>query len=424
MLNRLESFILDINNIDRKNFIWNIVASISNSFQSMLLMLILTRQGNVEGASYIAIGFAVANLLMTIGKFGVRNYQVTDVEEKYDFSTYFRLRFVTVSAMILGCVVYGGYNMIFKSYTLNKLIVVELVCLYKIIESIEDVYHGRLQQKGLLCIASKIWSIRSITFIVEFFVIYWLTQDVLVTLLVDVITSMVLALGLNSIPKEKYGIFENTNKKQIFGLMYSCVAIAIATFLLMYISNAPKYIIDSYVTDDEQAKINILLMVIYVVTLLSNFMFNPIINKLAVISLQKKYKELITKILVLCAGIGIIVVVGIIFAELIGRKLLGWIYKVSLEDYRSELLLIIIAGGLIALLNLFYMIIIMLRKQKIFYVVFTIATLILMIFGREVLIKFQFGGLCVFYNIILLVTSGSLMVYSLSIMCKKRRSND
>lgn len=403
--------------------IWNMIATISNSFQSMMLMLILTQQKDVVGASYIAIGFAVANLLMTIGKFGVRNYQVTDIEENYSFSTYCRARYITVFIMAIGCILNGLYNVMFNSYGISKLLVVELLCVYKLVESMEDVYHGRLQQKGYLCIASKIWSLRNITFIIEFFMVYYLTKDVLTTLVIDVISTMVLALWFNSIPKMYYNTEQNETSNSSFSLLSSCIAIAIATFLLMYISNVPKYIIDSYVTEDEQTKINILLMVIYVVTLLSNFMFNPIINKLAILKTENKYRELLRKIYILCIGIIVIVVFGIVFAQLIGRKLLGCIYNVSLEEYKEELLLVIISGGFIALMNLFYMIIIMLRKQKIFYIVFTIAALIFMLFGRTVLETYDFIGLCNFYNIILCIISLCLAGSSIGLMMKRSKDD-
>ena len=94
-------FILYSKNEVKASYVWNMIAAFSNSFQSMIIMLIMTRTGYVEAASYVAIGFAAANLMMTIGKFGIRNFQVTDVTEKFDFSCYKQSRYITVSVMVL-----------------------------------------------------------------------------------------------------------------------------------------------------------------------------------------------------------------------------------------------------------------------------------------------------------------------------------
>lgn len=418
MVRHIKNFLLKSNHIERDAFVWNMIAAMSNSFQSVLLMLVITQTGDVKSASYVAIGFAVANLLMTIGKFGMRNFQVTDIGEKYSFYCYKYSRYFTVICMMIGV---GGYcvvKWISGDYSLEKTFVVFLFCCYKAIEAFEDVYHGRLQQQGRLDIAAKIWAIRNVIFILEFSALYLLNRNLLVALILSIATTMVLFFILNTIPKELYGKKQREEKGSVTKLLSVCFPIAVATFLLMYISNAPKYIIDAEITDREQTYFNILFMVIYVVTLLSNFIYNPVINKLALLWEQAKKGELLKKItFILCMVIGI-VIIGIGFAEIIGRRLLGWIYGVSLENYKLELRYMIIAGGMIAIMNLLYMLIIMLRKQKIFYFVFSIASIILACFGTGILDKFELLGLCEFYNVVLFIIDIVLFVYMLHFVDK------
>ncbi|MBQ3665589.1 MAG: hypothetical protein II919_05740 [Lachnospiraceae bacterium] len=396
----LSNFILNSKNVSKSTFIWNMVAAMSNSFQSMLLMLIITRSGNVTEASYIAIGFSIANLMMTIGKFGMRNYQVTDIKEKSSFSEYLYSRNITVITMTVCSVIYLAYSIFGKNYSFVKAVVVALICVYKIIESYEDVFHSRLQQIGRLDIASKIWAIRNCIFILMFFGLYLATGNIVMTVGIDVAVSFLLFVTLNVIPKEYYEK-SKVNTKNVVSLLKGCIPIFVAAFLLMYISNAPKYIIDSAITDEEQTIFNILFLTIYVVTLLSNFVFNPVINKLAVMRAAKENKNLIGNINRLLAMVIGIVVLGIAFAQLIGRKILGMIYDVSLEDYKKELILMLISGGFLAIINLLYMVIIMLRKQNIFLAVFSIASMILFVFGKNILKSYHLKGLCFFYGGIL-----------------------
>lgn len=419
----IEKFILNEKKSDRQNVIWNMVATITNSFQSMLILLVLTQLQDLKGASYIAIGYASANLLMTIGKFGVRNYQVTDVREENSFSAYVICRFCTLILMLVGAIIYGSYFFLFRNYSIDKLFVVELLCLNKMVESFEDVFHGRLQQIGKLHIGSKIWAIRNIVFILGFTLLFILTQNLVFTLVINDFVTIILAFFLNSIPRKFYGTYDKVNYKRCIKILASCFSIAIATFLLMYISNAPKYIIDSVVSDEEQAKINVLLMVIYVVTLLSNFIFNPLINKMAIWYENGSYKTLLKQLSIISASVIFIVLFGIGFAEIIGRSLLGWIYRIDLDVYHIELLLVIISGGFIALINLYYLIIIMLRKQYIFYSVFGVASVILYLFGKRILLTYDFYGLCLFYILILFGIVQILIICSWYNLTRQYRKN-
>ncbi len=420
----LSNFILNSKNISKSTFIWNMVAAMSNSFQSMILMLIITRSGNVTEASYIAIGFSIANLMMTIGKFGMRNYQVTDIKEKNSFSDYLYSRNITVAAMIFCSIIYLVYSIFAKNYSSVKAVVVTLICVYKIVESYEDVLHSRLQQIGRLDIASKIWAIRNCSFIILFFGLYIVTGNIVVTVGTDVAISFLLFIILNVIPKEYYEKSE-LNVKNVFLLLKGCIPIFVAAFLLMYISNAPKYIIDSAITDEEQTIFNILFLTIYVVTLLSNFVFNPVINKLAVMCAGKENRKLINNINRLLIMVIGIVVFGVAFAQIIGRKILGIIYDVSLEKYNEELVLMLVSGGLLAIINLLYMIIIMIRKQNIFLIVFSVASLILFIFGKNILKSYNLKGLCFFYGGILSVMVFILYIISVYYIYKgKEISND
>lgn len=413
---------LNSGNPQRSAWFWNMMAALTSSFQSMLFMLVLTRFGEIEAASYIAIGFAAANLAMTVGKFGVRNFQVTDVTEKYHFRDYRNMRVLTVAAMVVFTLIYCGFNVVFRQYVPVKTATVALLCIYKMIESAEDVWHGRLQQLGRLDISAKIWATRNILFIIEFILCYFWLRDLIVSLLISIVTTLVLSLLLNRIPRGEYRISpasKDTGKTK--ALLVECIPVAFATFLLMYISNAPKYIIDSVVSDQEQTYFNILFMVIYIVTLLSNFMFNPVLNRMAIWREHGEHAKLLKRVVRLIAAVAGIVAVGVLFAEAIGTQLLGWIYGVSLADYHAEVDLMLIAGGLIAILNLLYLIIILLRKQAIFYVIFTAVSLVLVSTGKNILRSYELRGLCCFYIGILLLADIAMFLCVFVLIRKERR---
>ena len=94
----------------KSDYIWNTLAGLLNAAEAVLMSMIVTRITGLSDAGVLTLAFAVGNLMMTIGKFGVRNFQVTDVAQKYKFKEYVCLRFATVIVMIVVSFVYSLYG--------------------------------------------------------------------------------------------------------------------------------------------------------------------------------------------------------------------------------------------------------------------------------------------------------------------------
>lgn len=52
-----------------------------NSFQSVLILMVISRIDPVTDAGVFTIAFAIGNLMLTIGQYGIRQFQVSDVQE-------------------------------------------------------------------------------------------------------------------------------------------------------------------------------------------------------------------------------------------------------------------------------------------------------------------------------------------------------
>ena len=158
----MKNFLCKSRNIVRDSYIWNIVGSTLNSFQSVLFLVLLTRLVLLGESGIFTISFAYSNLFLTIGKYGMRYYQVSDQNNDYSLIEYTKSRFVTTFAMIITTVAVI-YVVAYKSnYSIRKTIIVYLVCFYRIPEAFEDVFQGNLQQNGRMDIASKSLAIRMI----------------------------------------------------------------------------------------------------------------------------------------------------------------------------------------------------------------------------------------------------------------------
>lgn len=402
----MKRFICNSKNIERDAYIWNTVAAMSNSFQTMLLMLVITRVGNMTDSSIFAIAYAIGNLMMSLGKYGMRNYQVTDVENRYSYQSYVFSRWITTLAMTAAWVFYIVWGILLGHYTFYKAACIGLICLVKEIDTIEDIVHGRLQQIGRLDIASKILSIRMLLYIFAFAGFYFLSRNLLLTELICFLISVLVAVYGNGIAiaggfVEKWALKGNGEIQNVVALLKSCFPLAAGTFLIMYLGNAPKYMIDSVVSDEVQTGFNIVFMPVFVITLLSSFVFNPILGKVAAYWSKQEYKLFGKIVIQQCIIIAVITVCAIIFAWGRGIPVLAWIYKVNLKSYRKHLCMLMLAGGLLALLNLFNMVITAMRRQKLLLWVFGLGTVWMLLCGRLVLKAWGLYWLCIFYCLVL-----------------------
>ena len=101
-------------NVDKQSVVWNIMSSGLNSVVSMFLLLVVTRVSGVVDAGIFSLGFSTSQMMLTIGNYGMRNYQATDIENKYSFGIYRSSRIITNILMLGATVVF----VLFKGYYL------------------------------------------------------------------------------------------------------------------------------------------------------------------------------------------------------------------------------------------------------------------------------------------------------------------
>ena len=389
-------------NIRRSSFIWNLLSAATNSFQTTLLAIFLTRLGTDADSASFYMAFAAGNLLYNIGKYGVRQFQVTDSREQYSFRDYTSARFVSMAFMAAGIILYILFGFLFRHYTVSKAAVVVLICLYKGIEAVEDVFHGRMQQLGRLDVAGRILFIRIFSFILSFAALFVLTRNIVLTAAVSTVLSGVLAVTLN---RSVWNSFRDKtdSPSKAKQLLKACAPLCISMLLNMYLGNAPKYIIDGRVTEAVQTQFNTIYMPVFVMVLLGMFIYQPELKSIGEARKDRQFDALRRKVLKLTGltlGATVLAMAG---AFLLGIPVLEFIYKIALADLKPQLVLFILCGGMIALTNLYGMILIAFRRQGTLTAVYALSSLVMFLFGPGILSSAGLPGLVYLFAAVLAV---------------------
>lgn len=321
-----------------KNFIWNSLGTGINSFNSLFFLIIVTRVNDIQTAGIFSIAYATATILYTLAMYSGRLCQVTDIKNKIKDKDYIFTRFLTCIVMLAMATVF----LLIKQYSAFKTTIFAFLAIFKGIEAFSDILYGIMQKNNLLYKSGMSLSLKGFIGIVSFLVIDLITRDLrLACLAVIVVNLVVLIIYDYFIISKKLIQNEKINKENILSIIKSEFFVFVNSFAGIYILNAPKYAIDSYLTEDIQAIYGYIMMPATVMTLFTQFIVMPFLGNLKELYEQNKLKEIekITlkiKLVVLAFG-GF----SVLAAFLIGPEFLGLIYGLNLTAYRMNLCVII-----------------------------------------------------------------------------------
>ena len=274
----------------RKNFIWNIIGTTFNAFNSLFFMIIITRVNGLENAGIFTLAFSTACILYIIGIYAGRIYQVTEASKEITDKDYIANRIISCIIMIVIVI----FFVIINQYDVYKSSIFIILTMYKALEAFSDVLYGIMQKNELLEKAGKSTFMKAIISIIVFVIIDLSTKNLIISCL-SILVVFIAVILLYDIRKTKI-LIEKENKvkrKNILSIFKNGFFTFAISFLGLYITNAPKYAIDSVLTEEIQAIFGIIIMPATVMSLLAQFLIHPYLNTIFKLYQTNKYKELV-----------------------------------------------------------------------------------------------------------------------------------
>lgn len=387
----------------RKDFVWNMLGSIAFSASFPIFTILVTRWFSLEISGEFSLLFSTAQMMLMIGNYSVRVYQISDIAEKISFEEYKLHRYLTCIFML----VISSLFFLYKEYSLNSVIYGFLLCFYKMLDALADVYESRLQQKGKLDQAGKSLFIRTILSMIGFSVIAYISKSILYSLSVAIVTSAICSIFFAIIPANK-GIVKERKREfiNIKKIFIDCFPLFTSTFALQYIINSSKFAMEKVMGYEYQIYFNALFFPAMLLNLFSGMIFRPYIVMMAEAWDSKEkfnyLQYLSKKVILIISGMILLTMFGM---NLCGLKIMGLLYKIDLIPYRNLESLMLMSGGLISMINYFYYLLTVIRKQKELMISYGISFFISMIISKYLTRYFDMTGAVL------------TLVFSLSILC-------
>lgn len=393
----------------RSAYLWNTLGSMLNAFQSVIMLVVITHVCDITTAGVFTLAYANANLFLTLGGFGVRNFEASDVEPKYSFSAYARARALTCVAMVAASWLWLAWSATANGYAWDKTVAVALMTLMKGVDAVEDVFDGAYQQSGRIDIAGKLLSFRVASTLVVFCSAILLTGGLSqATAAGFVWTAAFLALGVafvwrrHALPLAHRGAPVKSSRE----LLAECAPLFLASFLLFYVGNAPKYAIDAAMSDADQAIYGFIAMPVFVVGLLAQFIYTPLVQPLSDVWAAGDRRGFGRTFARQAGIIAAITLVCVLAAAVAGPPVLGWLYACDLGSWRGQLCGLVAGGGLLALSSLFTMGITIVRAHRRLTAGYVLVALVALVVSGPLVDAWGIGGAVVCYVSCMAVLAG------------------
>ncbi len=355
----------DPKTLEKRNMIWNMFGSFLYAFASMALtMAVVQIVGDEQGGIFTFAFTTFGQQMFMVAYFGIRPYQITDVENRYTFGDYLRLRIMTsAAALVIGIafVMWNGYHP-------QKAWVVFLMVCYKVIDGFADTYEAEFQRSGRLYLTGKSNAFRTVFSVGCFITALFVTRDLVFASAIAVgaqiagvlLFDIAIIGGLDNIDWSR-------GKEGCVGLWKSCLLLFLSVFLDFYIFSAAKYAIEGNMNDAAMAVYGAIFMPTSVINLVAGFVIRPFLTRLSYYWEMRDLKSfggVIGRIFAVILGLTILAVGA---AALLGIPVLSLLYsnlRETLSECRPALIMIILGGGFNAWMNLFYYTLVIMKMQK------------------------------------------------------------
>lgn len=392
--------------IMKKNYIWNTIGGFTFALTSLFYSIILARLSTINNLGLYTFAFALACNTVTLASFGGRTYQITDVNNNISTFSYIICRYLTTFFTIICLLIY----LILNNYHPHKFLLILLICIFKYMEEISDVYYAIIHKNGQLFFVGKYQFIKSIYNVLSFILLTYFFNNLFLTFVILILLNLIFLIVIERKKAKRIDKWEyKLKKKEIAKYFKDNIYICLLTFLSLFITTIPRLIIDKNFSTDLQAIFGIIIMPATVMVLISGFILNPLIVKIAKNYKEKKYKLIENKvrnIILIILLVGLLCLIG---GYILGVPLFNFIYDMKLNNYKNSLILILIGSSFFAITSSISTILISMRKIKIQVFINLIVIIIGLILSKYLIINYKIFGAALAY--LFMVTIRLILYY-------------
>ncbi len=146
-------------------------------------------------------------------------------------------------------------------------------------------------------------------------------------------------------------------------ILAACFPLALNSFLVMYVNNGPRFVVDASLGEETLAAYGALFMVSFAVAICGDFLMNPQVVRLAEAVRQRDRTRVWRIVRRQAAIIAMLGATGLVAGAMAGIPILSWLFGLDLDGFRRVLLILLCGGTFFAFYQLGQIVLVVLRRQ-------------------------------------------------------------
>ena len=315
----------------KKNVLLNTVGSVFYCACQWILTVLVVRLDSLESSGYLSLAMTTSSSFSAISLFGMRNFQVSDVNEEYSSGEYYGSRIVTCFAAQIMCMLYAAV----MTESSNNFWGITLFMLVRLAEAFADVFHGINQKHDRYDLIGISYILRGIFTVLSFATVLSVTHNLVITLLIMALLNLAIVVAFDRMATGKLeNIKPKVFNKHIYELIITCVPLVIFTFLLNMENLIPKNLLENLYGADELGIYASIASPTLVIQVMASVVFNPFLpgfTKLYKEGQIEEFRKTFHRILLALLLLSVVAIIG---GKLVGRLGLRILFgEMILEHY-------------------------------------------------------------------------------------------
>ena len=261
----------------RKNLFYNTFGSLLFYICQASMNLLVTAIAGIAANGLLATAMTISNVSLSMAAFGMRTFQVSDLDGKYTDRTYLFSRYATLALAFWGCMSFAFAN----AYSSEQRWVILLYTGYRLIESWSDVWHGYLQRAERMDIVGISFGARGLLTALVMVVGLLLTHSLVPTLAVLLVLNALYVLLVDIPMARKVADFTKRGGPSVAALLLECAPLAIYASLNTAIPSVPRYFCERISGEVELSYFANLFLPVMLLQVAVIYLFVPFITTFA-----------------------------------------------------------------------------------------------------------------------------------------------
>lgn len=402
----------------KKSIIYNSIGSFTYLFCQWIITFIVVWIAGYETAGILSLAMTVSTTYTVIATFNMRNYQASDIKNKFSEKTYITSRIMTCLIALILTIVYS----LLKQFKIYQLLCIIFYMIFKLSEALVDVIHGSLQKKWRFDIIGLSFFIRGLLTLISFTITLLLSKNILLSIIIMMISTYIFIYFYDiKNYKKEYKNLEITNKNNIIKLLIICIPLVIYGFLFNYVSMYPKVTLENLLGTKMLGYYSTVATPALIIQVACSFIFSPLVSHFAELYNKNKIRELKkimnkTNVIILLIGL-----LGLLFSHYFANFFLTLLFGKEISKYTYLFSGVIIVSTIIAIIWFLGTILTVIRDYKTLLLGASLSLITSMSLSKTMINKYGLNGINYTLIIAYLIQT---IIYLISIYKLKKEDND